>query len=55
MIPEQITRSGIIRVKEGTLHLNEKCEDNFLNFKKIETEKFKNTSAYVLYIKTIQL
>lgn len=55
MIPEQITRLGIIRVKEGTLHLNEKCEDNFLNFKKIETEKFKNTSAYVLFIKTIQL
>lgn len=55
IIPEQITKTGIIGVKEGTLYLSDKYNDNLINFKKFETEKIKNTQVYVLFIKTIQL
>jgi hypothetical protein len=53
-IPKEIVQNGVLYTSEGTLFLDSSY-DFFSNFKSFEPGKPKNKSAYVFFLKTIQL
>ena len=53
-VPKEIVQNGVLYTSEGTLFLDSSY-DFFSNFKSFEPGKPKNKSAYVFFLKTIQL
>jgi hypothetical protein len=53
-IPEEIIQNGVIYTSEGTLYLDTSITFT-MSFKSFDPGKPKNKSAYVFFLKTIQL